>query len=54
MIGFSSAQVTQTGSLGVADSERLAGVFSGYLNTGGDNDCLLVDIEGLLGAIFES
>lgn len=53
MIGFSPAQVTQTGSLGVTDSERLAGVFAGYLNTGGDNDCLLVDIEGLLGAIFK-
>ncbi len=54
MIGYSSAQVTRTGSLGVADSERLANVFAGYLSTGGDNDCLLVDIEGLLAAIFES
>jgi purine-binding chemotaxis protein CheW len=52
MIGFSRSQVTKTGSLGVADNERLAGVFAGYLSTGGDNDCLLVDVEGLLSTIF--
>ena len=54
MVSFNREQLTPTGSLGVADSERLSGVFTGYLNSGTDKDCLLVDIDGLLDAILQS
>lgn len=54
MVGFSADQVTATASLGIAESERLAGVFKGYLNTGAEHDCLLVDVEGLLSSILNT
>ncbi|MFQ5645059.1 MAG: hypothetical protein ACE5FQ_15390, partial [Thiogranum sp.] len=53
MIGFRMAQLTQTDSLGISDSEYLAEVFAGYLNSGGDRDCLLIDVDGLLETILK-
>ena len=52
MVGFCPAQVTTTTSLGITDGERLAAVFRGYLNTGADRDCLLVDVEGMLATML--
>jgi chemotaxis signal transduction protein len=52
MLAFTPEQLTATPALGVADSERLATVFAGYLSTGREQDCLLVDIDGLLDTIF--
>jgi chemotaxis signal transduction protein len=54
MVAFSHEQLTPTGALGVADSERLSGVFSGYLNSGTDKDCLLVDVNGLLDTVLQA
>ena len=53
MVSFSQDQLTETDALGVADSERLSSVFTGYINSGSDKDCLLVDIDGLLEAISQ-
>ncbi len=53
MVGYSLAQVTATGSLGISEAERLGGVFSGYLNTDSEQDCLLIDVDGLLKSIIQ-
>jgi len=53
MVGYSLAQVTATDSLGVSDTERLADVFSGYLNTGSECDCLLINVDGLLKSVVK-
>lgn len=53
MVGFSLDRVTRTDALGVSNDERLAAVFAGYLDTGDDNDCLLIDVDGLLAAILQ-
>lgn len=54
MVGFSPEQVTSTAALGVADDERLSNVMAGYLSTGSDRDCLVVNVEGLLEEILSS
>lgn len=54
MVSFSPEQVTSTDSLGVSDDERLANVLTGYLCTDGNKDCLLVNVDGLLGAVLSS
>ena len=54
MVSFSPEQVTSTDSLGVSANERLADVLTGYLCTGGNKDCLLVNVDGLLEAVLSS
>ncbi len=54
MVSFTPDQVTVTASLGVADDERLAGAMAGYLSTGDAEDCLLVNVDGLLETIFST
>jgi len=54
MVSFTPDQLTVTASLGVADDERLAGAMAGYLSTGDAEDCLLVNVEGLLETIFST
>jgi len=54
MVSFTPDQLTVTASLGVADDERLAGAMAGYLSTGDAEDCLLVNVDGLLETIFSA
>jgi len=54
MVSFTPDQVTVTASLGVADDERLAGAMAGYLTTGDAEDCLLMNVDGLLETIFST
>jgi len=54
MVGFSTEQITPINALGITDDERLAGTLSGYLNIETGQDCLLVNVEGLLEAILSS
>ncbi len=54
MVSFTSDQITNTSTLGVASEERLARALKGYLSTGSDKDCLLVDVEGLLETVLSN
>jgi len=52
MVSFSLEQITSTNALGVGENERLARALKGYLSTGADKDCLLVDVDGLLETVL--
>ena len=52
MVSFTPEQITATSDLGVGDQERLARAMKGYLNTGSDKDCLLIDVDGLLETVL--
>ncbi|HHJ13774.1 MAG TPA: hypothetical protein ENJ79_05260 [Gammaproteobacteria bacterium] len=48
MVSFQPGNIAATHSLGIPAQERLARVFQGYIQAGGNQDCLLLDIEGLI------
>jgi len=52
MVSFTLEQITSTHTLGVGSDERLARALKGYLSTGSDKDCLLVDVDGLLETVL--
>ena len=53
MVEFPSSALTVTNEIGIGDSEHLADVFIGYIDSGNERDSLLFDIDGLLAAMLE-